>query len=114
MLRFGAESRRWNNPRESTLMKTSTKTALLLGPPFLFPIEVFRLARRPTENPFGNSHAMLFVMTVGGVLALVYAGVALWKWRTGKEHPLPWLLAGGIATSPIAYFVLWNLFFRSG
>lgn len=93
-------------------MKTLTKTAWVLGPPLLFPVEVFRLARRPSESPFGNSQAMLLVMTVGVAVALLYASVALWKWRTGRGHPIPWLLGAGIATSPVAYFVLWNVFFR--
>ena len=88
------------------------KLALILGPPLVFPLLVFQLARKPTESPFGNALEMLAVMNVAAVVAVVYVGVAVWRKRTRRERALPWLLAAGIATSPWAYFFLWNVFFR--
>ena len=73
---------------------------------------VFLLARRSSESPFGNALEMLFVMTLAGGAAVGYGCVALWKWRTGRGHPVPWLLAAFVSLSPMAYFVLWNVFFR--
>ncbi len=93
-------------------MNTLTKRALVLGPPLLFPIEVFRLAHQHSEGPFGTGLAIHAVTTLGGGVALVYAAVALWMWRSGRGHPFPWLLGASIAISPAAYFVIWNVFFR--
>ncbi len=93
-------------------MNTLTKRALVLVPPFLFPVGVFLLARRYSESPFGNALEMAFVMVLGGGMALAYAAVALWRWRTGRGHPIPWLLGASISISPVAYFVIWNVFFR--
>lgn len=93
-------------------MSTSTKFALVVVPPCLFPLAVFLLARRPTESPFGNAFAMLPVMALGGVSALGYGCVALKNWRAGRGQRGVWLIAALVAVSPVAYFVLWNLFFR--
>lgn len=94
-------------------MRAPLKMALILGPAALVPLEVFRLARRPSESPFGNAHQMLFVMVLGGLLALGYGAAAL-RARRSRGQPGPWLLGAGLALSPPAYFVLWNAFFRAG
>jgi hypothetical protein len=42
-------------------MRETAKRALILVPPVLVPLEVIRLARQPSEGPFGNGPIPWFI-----------------------------------------------------
>ena len=94
-------------------MRETTKRILILGPPLLVPFEVIRLARQPSEGPFGNGLAIVAVVALGAVAGFVYLAVGAWRlWAKERPRAIPWLIGAGIALSPGAYYLLWNLFFR--
>ena len=94
-------------------MRETTKRILILGPPVLVPFEVIRLARQHSEGPFGNGLAIMAMVALGAVAALVYLAVGAWcVWAKERPRAIPWFMAAGIALSPGAYYLLWNVFFR--
>lgn len=55
---------------------------------------------------------MLAVMMLGGLFAMVYVCVAMWRMRS-QGRAVSWFLGAGIALSPAVYFVLWSSFLRA-
>lgn len=94
-------------------MKTSPVALGIAGLSCLVPLTVYLLARQHSESPFGNAFEMLAVMIVGLALAIGCAIVAVQKIYAGRGGAAVWIVSAGIAVSPILYFVVWNMFFRS-
>ena len=89
-----------------------TRLAAILGLPCIFPVVAYLLTRRTMESPSRNGLEMLVMMLLGGVVAMVYGCVALWRMRS-QGRAGSWFLGAGIALSPAVYFVLWNAFLRA-
>jgi hypothetical protein len=88
-----------------------TRSAAILGPACLFPLAAYLLARR-LEGPLGSALEMLVVMMLGGLVAMVYVCVAMWRLRS-QGRSASWFLGAGIALSPAVYFVVLNSFLRA-
>lgn len=78
----------------------------------MVPVLIAILARAYSESPFGNAPQMFLVMSVGAVWSLVNVVLCVKEGCGGIAGKL-YLGSAVVSASPMLYYLLWNLFYRT-